>query len=131
MSEKRKNKSGKGRLGVSLFGGIFLLVGLGVLVVGPIETFYQHVRSSSWLAVPVVLHSINVESHRGDDSTTYSVHASYSYRYEGRSYTGTRVGYDWGSDNIGDYHSRIVGRVRSAEARGQLRAWINPASPTE
>jgi len=131
MAERKNKKKSGGRLGVTLFGGIFLLVGLGLIVVGPLETFYQHMRSAGWQRVPVTLHSINVESHRGDDSTTYSVEARYSYQFNGHTYNASRVGYDWGSDNIGDYHGRIVGRVRSAQARGQLLAWVNPADPHE
>lgn len=131
MSAAKTTSKAKGRLGVTLFGGIFVLVGLGLIVIGPLETFYQHARSANWQPVPVTLHSVDVESHAGDDSTTYSVVAQYSYQFGGQRYQGDRVGYDWGSDNIGNYHQRIVGSIYRAQARGELRVWVNPSNPSE
>src|SRR5690606_38069555 len=106
--EKEKKKSG---IVLILFGAAFLLPGLCIMVFGPLDTLYQHVRSSDWVQVPATLESVSLNSHRGDDGYTYSVSASYRYRVNGRSYTNTRVGYDTGSDNIGDYHDDLVWRL--------------------
>lgn len=130
-TEQQENGGKRNRILMNLFGLPFLLVGLGVLIGGPLETLWQHWQSQDWQAVPAQLDHLELESHAGDDSTTYSISASYRYRYQGREYYGTRVGYDWGSDNVGNYHSRTVSQLRTDQARGQLRAWVNPDAPQE
>lgn len=126
--ETEKKKSG---LALILFGGIFLLAGLGVMVFGPLDTLYQHVRSSDWVQVPATLESVSLDRHRGDNSYTYSVSASYRYSINGHNYYNTRVGYDMGSDNIGDYHDDLVWRLERARDAGRLRVWVNPEDPAE
>lgn len=124
---KKQNKSG----GIIWFGIPFLLAGLGVIVFGPLATFYEHFNSRDWARVPVQLSDVRVESHQGDDSTTYSIEAHYDYQYRGQHYVGTRVGYDVGNDNISNDHHSIVGDIRRQKARGTLRAWVNPNAPQE
>tara|TARA_R110002073_G_scaffold336505_1_gene534241 strand:- start:34362 stop:36050 length:1689 start_codon:yes stop_codon:yes gene_type:complete len=126
-SSAKKKKSGR----IIWFGIPFLLAGLGVIIFGPLATFYEHFNSSEWERVPVHLSDIRVESHQGDDSTTYSIEANYSYQYRGQRYAASRVGYDVGNDNIGNDHHSIVGDIRRQQARGTLRAWVNPDAPHE
>ncbi|MGP4843381.1 DUF3592 domain-containing protein [Marinobacter sp. 1Y8] len=123
--------SKKSSLWVTLFGGIFLLVGLGVMVFGPLESFYRHLTTANWQQVPATLEMIDLRSHHGDDSTTYSVEARYRYRYNGQDYAGDRVNYDSGSDNISDYQQNLVRRVRQADSRHSLQVWIDPDAPAE
>lgn len=127
VSSAKKNKSGR----IIWFGIPFLLAGLSVIIFGPLATFYEHFNSSTWERVPVQLHDVRVESHRGDDSTTYSIESSYAYQYRGQHYAGSRVGYDVGNDNIGNDHHSIVSDIRRQQARGTLRAWVNPDAPDE
>ncbi|MBD3641642.1 MAG: DUF3592 domain-containing protein [Marinobacter sp.] len=47
--KKQKEQS---RLGITLFGLIFLLIGLGVLVFGPLHTLYEDAESAGWQRVP-------------------------------------------------------------------------------
>lgn len=101
------------------------------MVFGPLDTFYQHWRSADWIRVPATLESVSLESHRGDDGYTYSVKASYRYRVSGNAYYNTRVGYDTGSDNIGDYHSELVWRLKRERDAGTLKVWVNPDKPSE
>jgi len=124
-------KSKKGSLGVVLFGSIFLIVGLAVLTLGPLHTIYLHVTSSGWVRVPATLDRIELQTHSGSDSTTYSLEASYRYSYGGQTYTGTRVGYDQDSDNLSDFHQRTKRSLQRAASRGQVRAWVNPSQPAE
>ncbi|RBP32579.1 uncharacterized protein DUF3592 [Marinobacter pelagius] len=55
--------------GVSLFGLIFLAVGLGVLALGPFHTLYEHAVSADWRQVPATLESVNVRSNSGSGPT--------------------------------------------------------------
>ncbi|WP_188093642.1 DUF3592 domain-containing protein [Marinobacter salinexigens] len=129
MAEKKKNR--KSHLGIIVFGLLFALPGLGILLAGPAHTLYTHFSTANWTRVAVTLDQVNLITSTSDDSDTYSIKASYRYQFNGRSYSGSRVSYDWGSDNIGDFHQNTLQKLRSAQARGQVTAWINPDNPTE
>lgn len=124
-------ESKKGRLWVTLFGGIFLLVGLGVVVFGPLESVYRHLMTSNWQQVPATLEMIDLRRHQGENSPTYSVEARYRYDYNGQQYIGDRVGYDWGSDNLSDYQQNLVWRMRQAASQQDLHVWVDPQAPSE
>ena len=126
-----KTQEKKGSRGLMLFGCFFLIPGLAIFILGPVHTLYLHMESAGWERVPAILDRIELQSHSGSDSTTYSLEASYRYHYGGRSYTGTRVGYDQGSDNLGDFHQNTRSALQRAASRGQLRAWVNPSQPAE
>ena len=120
----------KQSIGLILFGLVFFVVGAGLLVAGPMDTLYRHWASSDWARVPATLNSLQVKRHQGDDSTTWSLVGSYSYRFAGRSWHSTRVSYDWGSDNIDDFHQRVASRFSSAVGRpGAVTVWVNPDDP--
>ncbi|TBW59616.1 DUF3592 domain-containing protein [Marinobacter halodurans] len=128
---RHERSANKARWGVNLFGLVFLVAGLGVLVFSPLATLYEHVGSAGWVRVQATLNQIELHSHRGDDSTTWSVDATYTYRIGGHTYTGHRVGYDIGSDNIGDYQRQLVSRMRRISAQGPVAIWVNPDDPAE
>ena len=74
------------------FFGIFLAVGLAILFPFFIAPMMQILAAKGWKATPCKIIWSRVESHEGDDSTTYSVDMFYSYRFEGKEYripTGT------------------------------------------
>ncbi|TNE96246.1 MAG: DUF3592 domain-containing protein [Gammaproteobacteria bacterium] len=129
VAEKQKNR--KSGIGVIIFGLLFALPGLGILIVGPLFTFYEHAASADWIRVPATLDSVSLQTSSSDDSDTYSINASYRYDYRGKTYYGSRVNYDWGSDNIGDFHHTMIHRLKQAKARGQVIAWVNPSAPAE
>ncbi|MDF1630594.1 MAG: DUF3592 domain-containing protein [Alcanivoracaceae bacterium] len=126
----KKTKDGRS-WGVALFGLPFLLAGLAVLVVSPLDTLRLHFVSGSWAQVPATLNNIDVISSRGSDSTTYRIAGSYSYTFAGSHHQSSRISYDTGSDNIGNDHYDIVSRIKSRQQRGTLTAWVNPAQPNE
>ncbi|BES72274.1 hypothetical protein RE428_32920 [Marinobacter nanhaiticus D15-8W] len=127
--DERQKK--KGRLALNLFGLAFLLAGLAVIVFSPLSTLYEHFTSAGWQRVPATLEHIELRTHYGDDSTTWSVETRYRYRFNGRDYMGDRAGYDTGSDNIGDYHSNLVYRMKRAGQQGPVNIWVNPNDPAQ
>lgn len=105
--------------------------GVGVAATG--FAFYLAFLSfaaGSWVEVPARILSASLNESRGDDSTTYSVSATYSYEYEGQPYTGDRVSFDDSGDNIGSYHQDIYETLKNQ--RGQVyRCYVDPDEPWE
>lgn len=119
-------------LGLTLFGGIFLLVGIGFLIFGIGDNLWDWYRAQGWVAVPAQVRSAELDRHRGDDSTTYKARASYDYTYQGRRYVGQRIGLNGGSDNIGDWQRNTYGWLKQAKAQNRtIAAFVNPDNPAE
>ncbi len=84
----------------------------------------------SWDDVPVRLIRVELESHRGDDSTTYSVSADYEYHYLGETFIGHRVGLHGESDNIGSFHRRAYRELTDYQRSGQtFSGFVDPEDP--
>ena len=122
-----RKRTGAGCL--ALFGLPFLAIGLGMLVWGTV-TLLRWQAASDWVAVDAELLSVALEEHRGDDSTTYETTATYRYSYGGQSFTGNRVGLDSGSDDIGGFHQRYYGELRTAQkGNAPVTAYVDPNAP--
>lgn len=126
---QRSPYSALGRGFLFLFSLPFAGVGVGMVVVTA-WTFWDYQRMQRWEEVPCRIMSANLESHRGDKSTTYKVLAEFRYEYAGRVYTGTRVSPHSGSDNIGSFHQRVFRELdehrRSDKA---FRCYVDPEHP--
>ncbi|TNC92741.1 DUF3592 domain-containing protein [Thalassolituus sp.] len=120
----------KGRITGTIFGSFFLIPALIFMVAGPLETLRLHLMTGFWDEVPAQLNDIDVKYHSGE-TTTMSLTGSYSYRYQGRSYSGSQISYDTSADNIGNWHQATSAAISVAAARGELTAWVNPSSPSE
>lgn len=123
----------------SRLGGLILLLfalpfaGVGAFV---LSLAYRTVRESNemqrWMPVPVHLLAVDLESHQGDDSTTYKATARYAYRVNGRMYESTRVGLHSGSDNIGHWHEQRHNELKQIfQSGGTTTAYVNPINPNE
>ncbi len=118
---------------------IFLLlfalpfIGVGIFMGGlTLRTIQRAHQMEQWMEVPATILAADLEQHRGDDSTTYRVTARYRYWVDGRSYEGTRVGLQGGSDNIGHWHQERYAELQAAQAgRRALTCRVNPARPAE
>lgn len=115
--------------GGTLFGLLFFGVGAGFLLLGVIPNLWDAARMQDWVPVPAEVVTLDLKSNHSDDTSTYKVIARFRYAYDGRSYTGNRVGIaDGGSDNVGNWQhdtwSRLKGRKHAA-------IWVNPAEPSE
>lgn len=132
MAVAESNKNKKGGIGGYLFGGIFLVAGLAVMVFVAVMPIARYVESGSWARVPATVLSSTLNSHRSDGSTTYSVSGSYRYRFNGRDYTSSQVSQYSGSDNFGDYWQQLYGRIDTARRNNRtVQAWVNPQAPHE
>ncbi len=90
------------------------------------------VEVQSWEAVPAQVHFARLVEHVGDDSTTYSVEARYSYTVDGAEYTGTRVGLYEGADNVGSFNQRVAEELEShANSAAPFIAYYDPDAPSE
>lgn len=107
--------------------------GVGLFMGGlTVRTLHRAQAMEHWMEVPVVVHETALVESRGDDSTTYRVTARYSYQVEGRTYEGTRVGLQGGSDNIGDWHQQRYRELLAArDGQRQLTGRVNPAQPAD
>ncbi len=118
----------KRHIGGTLFGLVFFSVAVGFLVFDVLPNLYDWLRMRDWQPVAAQLISSNLESHRGDGSTTYRVVGEYRYIIAGREYSGRRIGInDGGSDNIGDWHQIS----HQALQQQPLQVWFNPSDPAE
>ena len=91
----------RGKIGASIFVGIFLLVGL-IITVGMVWAFVQAVAVWSWDEVPCFIESSEVVE--GDaGGSRYRLQVAFSYEVDGRRYVGDRLDPDdEGSDEVSD-----------------------------
>jgi len=126
----RKNlKDGGGCL--ILFGAVFAIPGLFVMYLG-LSPLLEARGMTGWVEVPCKILRTELESHRGDDSTSYKVTARYRYEFNGRPYTAERVSLHGGSDNIGSFHQDTHRLLKRHKQDGTaFRCFVNPSNPSE
>ncbi len=121
----------RGRIGIYVFLSIFFIAGTGVFIFSSVVPAIRWLEAQGWQSVPVTIESLKLNAHRGDDSTTYSVSARYSYQWLGQSFHSEGVSLYSGSDNVGSFWQDLEGRLRYERRRGQSHAWVNPDNPGE
>lgn len=115
-----------------LFSLAFTSIGIAVLIFEVLPSYFEWRQMKSWPEVSAQLQEVKLITNPSDDSETYEATARYSYRYEGRDYSGHRVAIFSGSDNIGDFQWRLNAQLKSALRNQQsVTAWVNPNQPSE
>src|SRR5437588_112923 len=97
---------------LALFFSIFLMAGLGGLVILLIKPLLKIQQARYWPEVPCVILSSEVRHHRGDKSTTYSVDILYDYHVNGREYKANRYSFINASSSGYDGKAAVVARYR-------------------
>lgn len=116
---------------MTLFAAVFFFAGLvpGFLALLNVYHVYE---TRNWVATPAAIISTELQTSRGDDSDTYLAIAEYHYQFNGRQYTGHRVGFGKSSDNIGSFHQDAYRELSRYKNRHQsFTAWVNPKKPGE
>lgn len=111
--------------GVAFF-GVFLLAGLAFSMVFVVPAI-RVVKARSWDPVPCEILSSHVESHPGDDSTTYSVEVRYRYQVDGLSYEGDRYQFLGGSSSGYDSKQEVVDGLPAGTV---TECWVDPEDPS-
>lgn len=128
-NKKRGNKAGAGCL--TVFGGIFFVVGVGIFLWG-LVSIYDAYQARSWQPVEATITRVEQVISRGDDSTTYGVNGAFQYQYAGQTYTSSQLNFYTGTDNIGSYQQDFYYRLKQAKENNRtVTAFVNPDNPNE
>lgn len=125
------SSAGKGRIGPLLAAGffsVFLVVGVAVFYFITARPLLSIMAARNWVVTPCTIVSSRVQSHRGDDSTTYRVDILYRYEFEGREYQSSRHKFMGGSSSGYKGKAEIVNRY---PAGSQRACFVDPRWPGE
>jgi hypothetical protein len=127
LSVSTKAGAGKaGPIAMGLFGLIFFSVGFGTLFPLAITPYLQAKAAATWLETPCKIIWSRVQSHEGDDSTTYSVDIFYEYVFAGVAHRSNRYSFSTGSSSGRDSKAAITKRYPRGS---QQICYIDPAQP--
>ena len=120
----------KARILLALFALPFAAVGAWMAwSVG--STLYSAWQMSDWVTTEAHLSAGGYETSSGD-SDTYEAYAKYTYTWNGRTYTGNRVGIASGADNIGDYQQETGRELQRAADSGQpVTVYVDAEDPSQ
>ncbi|MFH1731032.1 MAG: DUF3592 domain-containing protein, partial [Planctomycetota bacterium] len=127
ISAKAKGKK-SGPWAVVFFFGIFFAVGIGVFYAMFLRPMMKIEHAKGWPEVPCTVISSRVQSHEGDDSTTYSVDIFYSYTFDGHEYKSNR--YSFMTASSSGYEGKKAVIVAHPKGRKTV-CYVNPDDPAE
>lgn len=125
VAERTSPRKAKG-CGV-LFFSVFLLAGLAFSMFFVVPAVHV-IQARSWEPVPCEILSSDVESHAGDDGTTYSVEVRYRYEVDGVSYEGDRYRFLGGSSSGYDSKKEVVDTLPPGTV---TQCWVDPEDPSD
>jgi hypothetical protein len=115
------------RIGVGFF-ALFFVIGAGVCYFVTVRPLLKVLEARDWIATPCTIVSSRVQSHRGDDSTTYRVDILYRYEVNGEEHRSSRYQFMGGSSSGRKSKAAIV---RQFPPGSQRTCYVNPRNPAE
>lgn len=108
----------------------FVLVGLGATGLLYWSTLKAY-QAQSWVEIPATILNAKLESHRGSESTTYSVQARYRYDFDGETYHSERVSFSpFNSDGDRRWHRALAKRLQKhAREKTPYPCFVDPSNP--
>ncbi len=122
---------GTSRTGVRFaagFCGIFFAVGVVVFYFLTVRPLMSVLSAQNWISTPCTIVASRVQSHRGDDSTTYSVDILYRYEFRGQEYRSSRYQFMRGSSS--GYKGKAA-IVQQHPPGTPTACYVNPGNPAE
>jgi hypothetical protein len=107
---------------------VFFVIGAVVSYFITVRPLLQVLSARDWTVTPCTIVSSRVQSHRGDDGTTYRVDILYRYEFAGREHRSNRYQFVGGSSSGYQGKARIVGRH---PVGAQRTCYVNPRNPAE
>lgn len=127
VTSKKAQRPNAGCL--ALFFGVFALVGSGLFWVLGIRPLVLALDARSWAQAPATIVTSMVEQHSGSKGgSTFNVAMTFDYRYEGKTYRGTRYDFQTGSSSGRDAKQAVVDRFPPGT---ETTCWVNPANPAQ
>lgn len=127
-SISQRARAGTGAGCLAAFFSVFLLAGLGGLYLTTLRPAAQILEARSWKETPCVVVASQVRSHKGDDSTTYSVDILYAYEVNGKEYRSNRYQFLGGSSGGYEGKAKVVARHAPGS---RTVCWVDPNDPTD
>ncbi len=131
ISEAAKKNSALGRWGLVLgvgFFSIFFFAGVAGVYATFLSPFSLYLSSKNWVETPAVVEYSKVRSHKGDDSTTYSVDILYAYEFNGKAYKSNQYSFfDFSSSGYRSKNEIVSNHVKGK----RVTAYVNPDDPIE
>lgn len=89
-------------------------------------------EARGWVERRCVIERASLEESLSSDDLTFRNTAEYHYDYDERTYRGSQVSFDWGADNVGDFHQRAQAELEAHRVQGRpFPCFVNPRNPSE
>ncbi len=120
---------GRGRLGMRLFGLIFIVIGGGLLYAIFFRPMLKESAAAKWPTVPCEITSSQLGFHSGSKGgSTYSVDVRYRYTVGGREWIGTNYNFDTGTSSSRGWRETAV---QSLPPGTRTVCHVNPEDPLD
>ena len=127
ISAKARSK-GTNAWVAALFCAAFTVAGVVIFYFLFLRPVFKIQDAKGWAETPCRIEGAWVQSHEGDDSTTYSVEVLYAYEFGGRLYKSSRYSFGTGSSSGYEGKRAVVVRLRQ---NPNTVCYVNPRDPTE
>lgn len=129
-NKKQSRASTDNRKAGTGIGCLFILIGIGGAGGMMGLPLYRMLKVSLlWEQVPAQLLNAGVESHSGDDGTTYSVWVHYRHQRDEYWYHGSTYGHLGGSSSGSSSKREAVKGLQERNRDEQFEVWVNPSDP--
>jgi len=95
-----------GSIFLTLFFGLFLAVGVGILGFG-LRSLHMSKQAEHWPTVSGAITSSDFVVSHGDDSTTYRAKVQYTYNVLGREIVGEKIAFGYSGSSSENFHRDI------------------------
>ncbi len=123
----------KGSSSIGTGCGVLFLMPFAAVGIGAAMMMAWHVWSywvaQSWIERPCDI--VRVEAVRGGKGGSWRVDADYRYEFNNQPFTGNRVWFGSGSDNIGRFQQQVLDELNTHRLqRRPFRCFVNPNDPS-